>query len=56
MSYSPLAMSPHILNFFNNGIAPENMDDLNAVLASSGMNGASSELVMNTIEQDLPLT
>ena len=44
-----------IINFFNNGIAPENMDDLNAVLASSGMNGASSELVMNTIEQDLPL-
>ena len=44
-----------IINLFNNGIAPQNMDELNDVLASSGMSGASADMVMNTIEQDLPL-
>ncbi|MGV3637583.1 MAG: T9SS type A sorting domain-containing protein, partial [Flavobacteriales bacterium] len=44
-----------IINLFNNGIAPQNMDELNSVLAASGMYGASQDMVMNTIEEDLPV-
>ena len=52
-----IVLGPFICSFihhFNNGMEPQNMDEMNAVIAS-GMNSASAEMVMNTIEKDLPL-
>lgn len=44
-----------IFGGFNNGIAPQNVDELNNALSAVGMNAASNEMVMSTIENDSPV-
>ena len=45
-----------ILGGFNNGIAPQNVDELNNALSAAGLNGSSDEMVMSTIENDAPVS
>ncbi|MEZ4738738.1 MAG: GEVED domain-containing protein [Flavobacteriales bacterium] len=45
-----------IFGNFNNGIAPQNVEEFVSVTSAAGMNTASEEAMMRTIEEDAPMS